>query len=87
MKITAEEFDKKFDNNEDISQYLDFENATTLGEFDKQFHQTKKINIDFPIETVMLLDQKAKQIGITRQSIVKVWIAERLKAESNQLPR
>lgn len=81
MQISAKVFDQKFDDNEDVSKYLDFENTTTLGKFDKQFYQTKKINIDLPVETVMLLDQKAKQIGITRQSIVKVWIAERLKSE------
>jgi len=80
--ITAKEFDKKFDNGEDISEYLDFSNAVRLNEFEKI--STKKINVDFPEHIIKLLDNEAQKIGVTRQSIIKVWIAERLKEEQKQ---
>ena len=78
--ITAKEFDKKFDNNEDISQYLDFSKSVKLKDFQSK-QKTKKINVDFPENILILLDQEAQKIGVTRQSIIKVWIAERLKEE------
>ncbi len=79
--VDAKEFDRKFDNNEDISDYLDFSKAQKLSEFDKNVHKTKKINVDFPESIIMQLDQEAAKIGVTRQSIIKFWIAERLKKE------
>jgi hypothetical protein len=79
--ITAKEFDKKFDNSEDISQYLDFSKSIKLNDFEKKINKTKKINVDFPENILLLLDQEAQKIGVTRQSIIKVWIAERLKEE------
>ena len=78
--ITAKEFDKKFNNNEDISAYLDFSKSVKLKDFQAK-QKTKKINVDFPENILNLLDQEAQKIGVTRQSIIKVWIAERLKEE------
>jgi len=79
--ISANEFDQKFDNNEDISQYLDFSKSMKINDFEKKINKTKKINVDFPESIIMLLDQEAGKIGVTRQSIIKIWIAERLKEE------
>ena len=74
--MRAEEFDKKFDENEDISKYLDF----TKARMPAQEH--KKVNIDFPLWMVRLLDKEAKRLGVPRQSIIKLWVAERLKKAS-----
>ena len=74
--MKAEEFDKKFDENEDISKYLDF----TKARMSAQEH--KKVNIDFPLWMVRLLDKEAKRLGVPRQSIIKLWVAERLKKAS-----
>ena len=79
--ITAKEFDKKFDNGEDISKYLDFSKSIKLNDFEKKVSKTRKINVDFPENILILLDKEAQKIGVTRQSIIKVWIAERLKEE------
>jgi predicted DNA binding CopG/RHH family protein len=79
--ISAKDFDTKFDNNEDISNYLDFSKSTKLKDFEKKVNKTKKINVDFPENILVLLDNEAQKIGVTRQSIIKVWIAERLKEE------
>jgi len=80
--ITAKEFDEKFDNGEDISEYLDFSKATKLNSLNTN---TKKVNVDFPQWVIDSLDKEAKKIGVTRQSIIKVWIAERLKEEAKNL--
>lgn len=83
--VTAKEFDKKFENNEDISEHLDFSKAIKLKDFNQLKTDTKKVNVDFPEWVINALDDEAKKIGVTRQSIIKVWIAERLKAESDHL--
>ncbi len=77
--IKAKEFDEKFDN-DDISEYLDSSKTTKLKDFDK-IVKTKKVNVDFPEDILRQIDTEAKRIGVTRQSIIKVWIAERLKEE------
>ena len=83
--ITAKEFDEKFENGEDISEYLDFSKVKRLKEVKKLKTKTKKVNVDFPEWIIEALDQEAKKIGVTRQSIIKVWIAERLKEEAKRL--
>ena len=74
--MKAEEFDKKFDNGEDISEYMDLTHAKRPG------LEQKRVNVDFPIWMIQSLDKEAKRLGITRQSIIKIWIAERLKPDS-----
>ncbi len=83
--ITAKEFDEKFNNGEDITEYLDFSTAVRLKDVKKLKTETKKVNVDFPEWVVESLDKEAKKIGVTRQSIIKVWIAERLKEETQHL--
>ncbi len=78
--ITAKEFDEKFDNGEDITEYLDFSKTKRVNEFKELNTDTKKVNVDFPEWVIDALDEEAKRIGVTRQSIIKVWIAERLKS-------
>lgn len=73
--MKAEELDKLFDNGDDFLPHLDLTTAKRIGT------QAKKINVDFPEWIVNSLDIEAKKIGVTRQSIIKVWISERLKAE------
>ncbi len=74
--MKAEEFDKKFDNDEDILEYLDLEKASRPG------LEQKRVNVDFPKWMIKSLDKEAKRLGVTRQSIIKIWIAERLKHTS-----
>ena len=85
IAVTAKEFDDKFDNGEDISENLDFSKAIKLKDMKKLKTDTKKVNVDFPEWVIESLDKEAKKIGVTRQSIIKVWIAERLKEEATHL--
>ena len=71
--IKADDFDKKFDNGEDISEFLDISKARRPGQ------EQKRVNVDFPIWMINALDKESKRMGVTRQSIIKIWIAERLK--------
>ncbi|MCZ7466543.1 BrnA antitoxin family protein [Agrobacterium sp. O3.4] len=71
--ISAEEFDRMADDGEDISEYLDWSTARHLN------IEPKRVNIDFPTWVVNDLDNEARRLGVTRQSLVKLWIAERLE--------
>ena len=70
--MKAEEFDKKFDAGEDIMDYVDLSSAR------RPNLEPKRVNVDFPIWMVNELDKEAKRLGVTRQSIIKMWIDERL---------
>ena len=73
--MKASEFDKKFDNGESIIAELDVAHARRPGE------ETKRINVDFPAWMVTALDREARRLGVTRQSIIKMWLAEHLQQE------
>lgn len=73
--ITAKELDRRFDDGEDISVYLDWSKASRPG------LERRRVNVDLPSWMIKSLDTEAKRVGVTRQSIMKVWLAERLKAE------
>ncbi len=70
--MKAREFDRKFDEGNNISKYLDFAKARRLEQ------DQKRVNVDFPIWMIHSLDKEAKRLGVPRQSIIKVWLAERL---------
>jgi hypothetical protein len=74
--MKAREFDKRFDQGEDISKYLDISKAR------RPEQEQKRVNVDFPLWMIQLLDKEAKRLGVPRQSIIKVWIAERLEKAS-----
>jgi hypothetical protein len=71
--MKALDFDKKFDDGENILAELDVSLARRPGE------ETKRINVDFPAWMVASMDREARRLGVTRQSIIKMWLAERLK--------
>lgn len=72
----AAEFDRKFDDGEDITEYLEWSTAHRPG------HTSKRVNVDFPQWMVDSLDSEAKRLGVTRQSIIMFWLAERLESTS-----
>ncbi len=75
--MKAKDFEKKFeDGQEDIVDDLDLSSARRVNQ------EQKRINVDFPAWVVESLDREAARIGVTRQSIIKVWLVERLQAES-----
>ena len=71
--MKADEFDKNFDAGEEIIEYLDLTKSIRPGQI------SKRVNVDFPEWMIQLLDKESKRLGITRQSIIEFWIAEKLK--------
>ena len=70
--MRAKEFDKRFDAGEDVSRQLDTSGARRANQ------EPRRVNVDFPSWMVHSLDKEADRLGVTRQSIIKFWIAERL---------
>jgi hypothetical protein len=78
--MKADQFERHFDEGVDITTHLDLSKA-------KRVLQTqKRVNVDFPVWMVDSLDREASRLGVTRQSIIKVWLAERLQANAPSPP-
>jgi len=76
--MKAYEFDRKLDEGvEDIVDDLDLVHAV------RPNHLTRRVNVDFPHWMVDSLDRQAKRLRVTRQSLIKVWIAERLERKDS----
>ena len=74
--MKAKDFDKKFEEGvEDITDALDLSNMKRPNQ------EQKRVNVDFPVWMIEALDREASRIGVTRQSIIKVWMAERLESQ------
>ena len=71
--IGGEAFDRKFDEGEDISEFVDWSKMRRPG------RDVRRVNVDFPAWVVEALDREAQRLGVTRQALVKLWIAERLE--------
>ena len=75
--MKAKDLDKKFDTGEDITEFLELSKARRPGQ------GQKRVNVDFPVWMIHSLDKEARRLGVPRQSLIKIWIAERLKEVSN----
>ena len=71
--MRARQFDKKFDSGEDITKYLDLARAR------RPAQEQKRVNVDFPLWMIHSLDREAKRLGVPRQSLIKVLIAQHLE--------
>ena len=74
--MRASELDQRFDDGEDITSELD------LGKVRRPDREQRRVNVDCPVWMIDALDREARRLGVTRQSIIKVWIAERLEKAS-----
>ncbi len=71
--MKAKDFDRQFDRGESVLPELDLSRAT------RPDQEQRRVNVDFPTWMIQSLDKEARRLGVTRQSIIKVWIAERLQ--------
>jgi hypothetical protein len=78
--MKAKKFEQQFDDGVDISASLDLTKAKRV------LQAQKRVNVDFPTWMVDSLDREASKLGVTRQSVIKVWLAERLEATAVNLP-
>ena len=71
--MRARQLDRKFDGGEDISKYLEVSKAH------RPLQEQRRVNVDFPVWMIHALDKEARRLGVPRQSVIKVWVAERLE--------
>lgn len=71
--MKASDFDSKFDASEDITDQLDLSQAKRRG------NEQKRVNVDFPEWMVNAIDKEACRLGVTRQSLIKLWLADKLE--------
>lgn len=78
--MKAKKFDAQFDSGVDVTASLDLSKA-------KRATQTqRRVNVDFPMWMIDSLDREASKLGVTRQSVIKVWLAERLETVASKTP-
>ena len=78
--MKAKKFEQQFDDGVDITASLDLSKAKRV------LQKQRRVNVDFPTWMIDSLDREASKLGVTRQSVIKVWLAERLEATRSSLP-
>ena len=78
--MKAKNFEQRFDKGVDLTDFLDLSKAKRV------LQEQKRVNVDFPTWMIDSLDREASKLGVTRQSVIKVWLAERLEATASNLP-
>ena len=78
--MKAKKFEQQFDDGVDLTASLDLSKAKRV------LQAQKRVNVDFPTWMVDSLDREASKLGVTRQSVIKVWLAERLEVTGSSLP-
>lgn len=73
--MTAREFEERFDNGEDVTPYIDKASIRRPG------LEVRRVNVDFPEWIIQKLDLQSKLVGVSRQSLIKLWISERVQQE------
>ena len=74
--MKAKDFEQQFDEGVDITASLDLSKAKRV------LQEQRRVNVDFPTWMIESLDREASKLGVTRQSIIKVWLAERLESRT-----
>jgi hypothetical protein len=78
--MKAKKFEQQFDECVDITASLDLSKAKRV------LQEQKRVNVDFPTWMIDSLDREASKLGVTQQSVIKVWLAERLEATASHVP-
>lgn len=78
--MKASEFDKKVDEGESVLDELDLSHGRRPGK-----EMIKRINIDLPVWMIDEIDHEARRLGVTRQSVIKMWLAERLEQKTKKI--
>ena len=78
--MKAKKFEQQFDEGADITASLDLSKSRRV------LQEQKRVNVDFPTWMIDSLDREASKMVVTRQSVIKVWLAERLEATTSDVP-
>jgi hypothetical protein len=77
--MKAKKFEQQFDDGIDLTASLNLSKARRV------LQEQRRVNVDFPTWMIDSLDREASKLGVTRQSVIKVWLAERLEATTSNL--
>ena len=77
--MKAKSFEKKFEDGKNVTKDLDLSKAR------RPLQEQKRVNVDFPTWMIESLDKEASRLGVTRQSIIKIWLAERLEKSASNM--
>ena len=77
--MKAKDFEQRFDEGTELTDSLD------LSKVRRVLQKQKRVNVDFPTWMIDSLDREASKLGVTRQSVIKVWLAERLETTASNL--
>lgn len=78
--MKAKKLEQQFDDGVDLTASLD------LSKGKRVLQEQKRVNVDFPTWMIDSLDREASKLGVTRQSVIKIWLAERLESTASKLP-
>ena len=78
--MKSKTFEQQFDDGVDVTPALDLSKAKRV------LQEQKRVNVDFPTWMIDSLDREASKLGVTRQSVIKIWLAERLEAAGPMVP-
>ena len=78
--MKAKDFEQRFDEGVDLTASLNLSKARRV------LQEQKRVNVDLPTWMIDSLDREASKLGVTRQSVIKIWLAERLEATASNLP-
>ncbi len=78
--MKAKKFEQQFDEGIDLTSALDLSKAKRV------LQEQRRVNVDFPTWMIDSLDKEASKLGVTRQSVIKVWLAERLESTKSKVP-
>lgn len=78
--MKAKKFEQQFDDGVELTASLDLSKARRV------LQEQKRVNVDFPTWMIDSLDREASKLGVTRQSVIKIWLAERLELSASNLP-
>lgn len=76
--MKAKEFDQRFEDGEDMLAHVDLSKAR------RPRHKQQRVNVDFTEWMVEALDREASRLGVSRQALIKIWLAERLEAQAEK---
>ena len=77
--MKAKDFEQRFDEGTELTDSLD------LSKVRRVLQKQKRVNVDFPTWMIDSLDRGASKLGVTRQSVIMVWLAERLETTASNL--
>ena len=78
--MKAKNFEQQFYDGVDLTASLDLSKAKRV------LQAQKRVHVDFPTWMIDSLDREANKLGVTRQSVITAWLAERLETAGSRLP-